>query len=574
MINLLAEFWIPPLDQVRHVAPELALVGTIVAVLLVSILAGRNPYLTALVALLGAITALSLTSAVGVDVATRGQAGLAPTAAPAMLITDNFSVFFKLFLLLFLSLVTGLWIVGVGARRSGTARLLPQSAPNAPEFFTLLLGSALGMILMVSTLNLLMIILAIELASLPSYAIAGFNKRDRRGAEASLKYVVFGAVTAAIMLYGASLLYGSYGTLDLPTIASSVAQHAGESPAGRAVLGVGLFALCVGIGFKIAAVPFHFWCPDVFEGAPIEVTTWLSVSSKAAGLGLIVRIVSAFAAPVAPDQLNAAWGPMAVAVGVFAAITCTVGNFAAYRQDNVKRLLAYSSIAHAGYMLMAAAILLPAEPASSAPAVNPAISAVALYMFTYLFMNLGAFGATALVSWQTGSESILAFTDLGRRAPWIAVPMAICLFSLVGLPPLGGFVAKWWLLYALGQGTAQQPWLWGLVIVLVLNTLFSLYYYVRIIVVMFVRSEPRHAEERAFSVPLGGLALINACAVILLVFGTIGVGPVKTLADHYASGLFQSSVPARESHVRQPDNPPGAQRAAGRREAKPLASAD
>jgi NADH-quinone oxidoreductase subunit N len=421
--------------------------------------------------------------------------------------------------------------------------LRPQSAPNAPEFFTLLIGSALGMILMVSTLNLLMIVLAIELASLPSYAIAGFNKRDRLSAEASLKYVVFGAVTAAIMLYGVSLLYGYYGTLDIPTIAARVAQRAGESSPGRVILGAGLFAVCVGIGFKIAAVPFHFWCPDVFEGAPIEVTTWLSVSSKAAGLALIVRIVSACVAPLTPGQAETLWGPMTLAIGIFAALTCTIGNFAAYRQDNVKRILAYSSIAHAGYMLMAGAILLPAVSDSSGAPMNPAMSALALYVFTYLFMNLGAFGATALVSWQTGSESLTAFTDLGRRAPWVAVPMAICLFSLVGLPPLGGFIAKWWLLCALGEGAARQPWLWVLVIVLVLNTLFSLYYYVRIVIVMFLRSEPRPAGPPAFSTPLGGLVMVNACAVVLLLFGTIAARPVKTLADHYASGPFLGATP-------------------------------
>ncbi len=561
----LAQFWTPPLDQLWRVSPELALVGTIVAVLIVSLFAGRNPYTTAAITLLGVLAALLLAGAISADVFSHPQAGLAPAAAPPMLIADNFAVFFKLFLLLFLALVTGLWVIGEEVRRRarglqygvsggrgglGETALHRLSAPNAPEFFTLLLGSALGMILMVSTLNLLMIILAIELASLPSYAIAGFNKRDRLSAEASLKYVVFGAVTAAIMLYGVSLLYGYYGTLDVPTIAARIADRAGESGAGRGVLGVGLFALCVGIGFKIAAVPFHFWCPDVFEGAPIEVTTWLSVASKAAGLGLFLRLVSALTAPVAPDQIEAIWGPMAVAIGIFASLTCTIGNFAAYRQDNVKRLLAYSSIAHAGYMLMAGAILVPAEAGSSAAGANPAMSALAVYVFTYLFMNLGAFGATAIVSWQTGSESLSAFADLGRRTPWVAVPMAVCLFSLVGLPPLGGFIAKWWLLYALGEAAAGRPWLWGLVIVLVLNTLFSLYYYVRVVVAMFLRGRPRSAGEPLSAAPLGGVIMVNACAVLLLFLGTIGVRPVKTLADHYASDLFHTSVPAAAGAAR------------------------
>jgi len=568
MTYALAQFWTPPLDQLWRVSPELALVGTIVAVLIVALFAGRNPYTTAAITLLGVLAALLLAGGVGADVFSRPQAGLAPAAAPPMLIADNFAVFFRLFLLLFLALVTGLWVIGEARRRQarglecgfsggpgglGETALRRRSAPNTTEFFTLLLGSALGMILMVSTLNLLMIILAIELASLPSYAIAGFNKHDRRSSEASLKYVVFGAVTAAIMLYGVSLLYGYYGTLDVPTIAAQIADRAGESAAGRAVLGVGVFGLCVGIGFKIAAVPFHFWCPDVFEGAPIEVTTWLSVSSKAAGLGLFLRLVSALMAPVTADQIEAIWGPLAVAIGIFASLTCTIGNFAAYRQDNVKRLLAYSSIAHAGYMLMAGAILLPAaELPAGQP--NPAMSALAVYVFTYLFMNLGAFGATAIVSWQTGSESLSAFADLGRRAPWVAVPMAVCLFSLVGLPPLGGFVAKWWLLYALGEGAGRQPWLWGLVIVLVLNTLFSLYYYIRVVVAMFLRGAARSAGEPLFSAPLGGVVMVNACAVLLLVLGTIGVRPVKTLADHYASDLFGAPVPATTRAARPPDS--------------------
>lgn len=537
MTNMLGEFWMPPAEELSLFAPELALVATIAALLVVPLFAGRSPYLTAAVAMCGVLATLVLTGRTGQAIGWRyfnGVAGLAPAGAPAMLIADHFSIFYKLLLLLFLSLVTGLWLIGLTAPGRSAAELRPTAA-NAPEFFVLLFGSALGMVLMVSTLNLLMIVLAIELASLPSYAIAGFLKSSRRSAEASLKYVIFGAATAAIMLYGVSLLYGCYGTLDLAAIARAVLKQSAGSTSMSLLLVVALVALFVGIGFKISAVPLHFWCPDVFEGAPIEVTTWLSVASKAAGLGLMMRIVAAFAAP-AGESVATLWGPMAMTVGVFASLTCTVANFAAYRQDNVKRILAYSSIAHAGYMLMAAAVMIPAGegvPGGSAAA------ALVSYLLIYLFMNLGAFGVTAIVSWQTGSESLSAFTGLGRRAPWLAVPMAVCLFSLVGLPPLGGFIAKWWLLYALGVGAQSQPWLWVLVVVLVLNTLFSLYYYARILLQMFLRTESHWAGSGGpIQAPITGLVLVNACAAMLIFAGTVGVRPIKVLADAYASRMY------------------------------------
>lgn len=520
MTELTTEFWFPPAGQLGWFAPELALIATIVAVVAVPIILGRRARLSACVALLGVVAALLLTGDVGRRVAEEAAAGLAPPGAPPMLIADNFAVFFKAFLLLFLTLVTVLWLFGLTGRRPALAR---RFAAHSVEFFVLLLGSALGMMVMVSTLNLLMIILAIELASLPSYALAGYDKRDPAGAEASLKYVLFGAVTAAITLYGVSLLYGAFGTLDIPTIAAAMAG--GGAGVGAAL---GLLGLCVGIGFKISAVPFHFWCPDVFEGATIEVATWLSVASKAAGLGLLLRVVTAM------GSLDDA---LAITVGIVATATCTLANFAAYRQQNVKRILAYSSIAHAGYMLMAAAVFVPA---ASEAEPNLAASALLLYLLTYLFMNFGVFAATACVEWETGSSALSNFIGLGRRAPWLAVPMAVCLLSLVGLPPLGGFLAKWWLLVALGSGAAEHDRLWGLVLVLVLNTLFSLYYYLRIIYMMFLRTE--WSRPAPLAPHVGGLVLVNACAVVLLLFGTLGARAVKLLADEYAVHLYAAPL--------------------------------
>ena len=397
----------------------------------------------------------------------------------------------------------------------------------------LLLASALGMMLMVGTLNLLVIVIAIEMASLPSYAIVATDKRSRLGAEASLKYVMLGAASAAIMVYGVSLLYGRFSTLDLPTIA---AQIAGRPADADPVFWLGLLALGTGIAFKIAAVPLHWWCPDVFEGAPIEVTTWLSVASKAAALGLLLRIVDAFSASPA---LARAVVPLSWSIGILAAVTCTVGNLAALRQESVKRILAYSSIAHAGYMLMAGAIF-SAPSATAGASANAGMAALVAYLLVYVTMNVGAFGATALVAWQTGSDHLSSFTGLGRRAPWVALPMAVCLFSLVGLPPLGGFAAKWFLLVALGKSAAVQPWLWGLVTVAVLNTALSLYYYVRIIRQMYLTEDPALPP---LSVPAGGLVMVNACAVILLLLGTLWFSPLGQRAAALAGSHFRSPVP-------------------------------
>jgi NADH-quinone oxidoreductase subunit N len=445
-----------------------------------------------------------------------------------MLIADSLAVGYQLILMVFLGGVMCLWWMGSSQRER-----------NAPEFFILLLGSALGMVLMTSTANLLMIVLAIETASLPSYAIVGFDKRNRLGAEASLKYMIFGAVSAAIMLYGVSLLYGLVGSLSVADLARFTVDRASAGPFPL-LLAVGLLCLLAGIAFKISAVPFHFWCPDAFEGAQIEVTTWLSVASKAAGLVLLSRMVLIFAAAVDDPLAMSVITPLAWAIGIMAAVTCTVGNFAAYWQESVKRLLAYSSIAHAGYMMMACAVFLNPGTEGS----DIAAAALLLYVFVYMFMNLGAFGVTALVTWDTGSDRIASFTGLMRRAPWLAVPMIVCLMSLVGLPPLAGFLAKWWVLLALGKmaGTWASTLGWFLVIVAVVNTLISLYYYLRIVVEMALRD----AGEPEVRAPVSGMALVNVCALLLLLL-TFAASPLKGVADRFTKGIYRPA----STHVKE-----------------------
>jgi NADH-quinone oxidoreductase subunit N len=508
-------------------SPILALTATMLAVVATPLIAGRGARTIAGVATFGIVVALILAIRVLATVDSGGLSGLSTAPAEGMLIADNLAVGFQIVLCVFLLCITYLWWLG----SASTER-------NATEFFILLLGSAVGMALMAGTANLLMIVVAIETASLPSYALVGFDKRDRLGAEASLKYMIFGAVCAAIMLYGASLIYGLSGSLSVSQVAAYTAtEMAGGSNA--LLLGAALLCFFAGIAFKVSAVPFHFWCPDAFEGAKIEVTTWLSVVSKAAGLVLLARVVTLLAGAVGSPYSMHVLAPLAWTLAGIAAVTCTVGNFAAYVQTSVKRLLAYSSIAHAGYMMMAAAVFL--HPQSKG--YGAGITALVAYIIVYMFMNLGAFGIAALVIWDTGSDRIEAFTGLIRRAPWLAVPMVFCLISLVGLPIFAGFLAKWWVLVALGELGNSLGWF--LVIVLALNTLFSLYYYMRIVVRMTLMDDGQPVVRG----PLGGIALVNLCGAALVAL-FVFAGPLRSLADRFSRNLLNPAAtsPAQITH--------------------------
>ena len=519
-------------------SPMIALICTMLAIVACPLVLGRGARVISTVATLGVAVTLVLAIRVAYAVTAGGVSGLSTDAAAGMLIVDNLSAGFQIVLLLFLGGVMWLWRIGSAEKEQ-----------NAPEFFILLIGSALGMMLMVSTANLLMIVMAIEMASLPSYAIVGFDKRDRVAAEASLKYMIFGAVCAAIMLYGASLLYGLVGSLSVADLAAYIVNNIGGGR-NSLLLAVGLLCFLAGIAFKVSAVPFHFWCPDAFEGAKIEVTTWLSVASKAAGLLLLARLVSILCSAVDTSVYMSMLKPIAWTIGIMAAVTCTVGNFSAYKQSSVKRMLAYSSIAHAGYMMMAAAVMIhPSVRGSSA-----GISALFFYIVVYALMNLGAFGVTAMVIWDTGSDDVDSFTGLMRRSPWLAVPMVLCLMSLVGIPPLAGFVGKWWILFALGsmQSGATDGWYslnalgWILIVVVAFNTLLSLYYYMRIIVKMALYDDGRPAVRA----PLSGLALVNICGFALLAL-TLFAPKLKHISDRVTRGMYTAvvSAPSQQATV-------------------------
>jgi NADH-quinone oxidoreductase subunit N len=447
-----------------------------------------------------------------------------------MLVYDSMTVFFRMFLLAF-----AVWFI-VLVRMTGLA-----DKQDGQDFYTLLLGSTLGMCLMASANHLMTVFLAVEMASVPSYVMAGILKGRRRASEAALKYAVYGAGAAGVMLYGISLLSGLVGSAHLPTIAGRLvaldlpAMIAGGEQGGTLmVLVLAALMIMVGLAFKLSAVPFHFWCPDVFEGASAEVDAFLSVASKAAAMALLVRV--ALGVCVAPSEqpqtasfdrvpvqtvafLQTAEGEAASATGqqreattaplapvrtfaamliaVIAAITCTFGNLTAYGQTNIKRMLAYSTIAHAGYMMMAvaAAVQLTGTDAVSA---RDAVAALVFYLAVYVFMNLGAFAIVAFLRGAIGSEEIADYAGLIRPCPLVSVALVAILVSLIGIPPLAGFIGKFAIFAALVD--AGGPVMITLLVIAGVNTVVSLIYYLRVAKVVCMDPEPENRGPVAFGV--------------------------------------------------------------------------
>ncbi len=459
-----------------------------------------------------------------------------PADAPArelfggLLVEDSLTCWIRLLLAAFLVLyVVFTKVSGIPDREDGA------------DFYTLVIGATLGMCLMASANHLLMVFMAVEMASVPSYALAGILKGRKAASEAALKYAVYGAGAAGIMLYGISLLAGALGTCHLPSLAAELARTVGSPGAPTMVLVLGGLMVAAGLAFKLSAVPFHFWCPDVFEGAAAEVGAFLSVASKAAAVALLLRLGLALG-----DPAIAAAGPGSTVgladvrhftvyvVGLMAAVTCTLGNLAAYGQTNMKRLLAYSTIAHAGYLMMGAAAALALQGARIGAA-RDAVAALAFYLGTYLFMNLAAFAIVALLRNRLRSEEISAYSGLVRSSPGIVVATAVVLVSLIGLPPLAGFVAKFLVFSALVQAIragAEQPLMLVLLVIGGLNTVLSLFYYLRVLKVMTFDPPPEHAVGEAF--PLVSLpgAVVTALAVPVLVLGV------------YWSGLYDAALRA------------------------------
>jgi NADH-quinone oxidoreductase subunit N len=450
------------------------------------------------------------------------------------------------------------------------------------DYYTLVFGATIGMCLMSSANHLLTVFLGVEMASVPSYVLAGIVKGRRRSSEAALKYAVYGAGAAGVMLYGTSLLAGILGTAHIPTMATRLIEF--DLPAKLAagdlsvmVLALGGLMLGVGLAFKLSAVPFHFWCPDVFEGAAAEIGGFLSVASKAAALALLLRVglglgydpaeneiaerksrpITAAASSDAAVRLAAQQvdedaddaedaepirGPekplspvrrfAVMLTAIVAVVTCTFGNLAAYGQRNIKRMLAYSTIAHAGFMMMpiAAAFALAGSNPSMA---RDGVAALLLYATIYVFMNLGAFGIVAFLRNSMQSEEIKDYAGLIRRSPLVAVAMTLILVSLIGLPPLAGFWPKLRVLQALYE--AGGSLLMFVLVAAAINSAISLVYYLRVAKTMCMDPEP----DTSLPVQLGFFPTTFVLAITLPVV-VLGIVPdlIAPWTTQAAAGLF------------------------------------
>lgn len=512
--SLLEQFLRHTQSSIELFLPALVLSATIV-VMLLNRLAGLDRRIPAYGTALGGTVAAFLIALMQFWEWNLHSPGSVPVFT-GMLVFDKFTAFLQLFLLLFLVLTITLTVLSS----------LPD-LEDGPDFYTLLLGSVVGMLLMVSANHLLIVFLGIEMLSVPSYAMVGFTKGRRQSSEAALKYVVYGAGASGIMLYGLSLIAGITGTMSLPEIARhleivfSHEQTTVQEPAIRTLV-LALVMVMVGFSFKLSVVPFHFWCPDAFHGATAEVGGFLSVASKAAAFSLLVRFALAVVSPNTP-ALNTIYLSLGIGVGVLGAVSSTFGNLAAYAQTNMKRLLAYSTIAHAGYMLMAISAVIVLQTSGESPAwiaerSSKAIEGLLYYLCVYLFMNLGAFAMVALIRNQIFSEEIEDYKGLGYQAPALATCMAICMFSLVGLPPLGGFFPKLVIFASVYEASKVSPFMFVLLVIGLLNTVFSLFYYVKVLKTMVIDTRPAGAlrVELPFnSVPGFYLALVSFPVVFL-----------------------------------------------------------
>jgi NADH-quinone oxidoreductase subunit N len=376
------------------------------------------------------------------------------------------------------------------------------------EFYILMLVSTVGMCLMASSSDIIMLYLAIETTSIPMYILAGFMTHDDKSTESGFKYLLFGATASTIMLYGFSLLYGFSGQTNIYQIALSFYNP--QFPK-VAVLGT-LLLILVGFGFKISAFPFHFWAPDVYEGAPTPIAGFLSTASKAAGFVVVLRVLVAIFTPSATPE----WNNL---LAVVAVLTMTIGNVLALVQKNIKRLLAFSSIAHAGYILIGVVALS-----------QLGVTSVVFYLIAYLITNLAAFGIVMTFSRVVGSDEISAYSGLSRRKPWLALAMMVAFLSLAGMPPLAGFIAKVFVFAA----AVKVDMVW-LAFIGVLNSIIGLYYYLTVLKYVYLFRSDDEDKPLDISRPYSIALTILIIGIILV--GTL-FGPWFNLSTQIASSLF------------------------------------
>lgn len=486
MLAQAGTFTAPDLDY-HAFAPEMILVGALVVVLIADLVFERDKWIIPSLAGVGVLAAMVPVLTLALDGTDRSLFGGA-------YMVDDFSLVMKA-----MFLVAGYVVILL------STNYIAEGDYHEGEYYFLLLSSLLGMSVMASARDLVSIFVALELLSIPAYLLAAWRKRDLRGNEAGMKYYLMGVFASAILLYGMSLLYGVTGSTLLTEIGAEIGAGASSVP----IITLGILFVIVGFGFKVSAVPFHTWAPDTYEGAPTPIASFLAVASKAAGFVALLSLL--FVAFGGRDDV------VEPVMWVLAALTMTVGNLIALRQTNIVRLLAYSSVAQAGFMLAPLAVI-GADG-------QEALTAVVVYLIIYTAMNLGAFAVVIAVARRTGSAEIESYRGLFSYSPALAVLMSVFLFALAGIPPLGGWVAKFLVFRALlAPGDLAGA---ALAVVVAVNSVIALFYYANVARQMWFEPAPE-GETTPIRVPV---ALTAALAISAL--GTLAFGIFPGLVTHF-----------------------------------------
>jgi NADH-quinone oxidoreductase subunit N len=505
-------------DHVRFILPEVMVVVTfLLAMIFDFVVPTERRRTTGYICILGLLAAMWLTVQQNDFFISQLAAGKLTHSFmfSGMIAFDQYGTFFKLILLLGTTITL---LLSLHARE--------LFGKNHGEFYLLLVAVCLGGMFLVSSTNLLMIYLSLESLSIISYAMAGYLRRDRKSAEAGIKYVIYGAMASGFMIFGMSYLYGLTGTLNLNDahgvkgVASQMLKLEAENPASRGALIAVLVMVFSGFLYKIAAFPFHYWSPDVYEGAPTTATGFFSVVPKAAGFAALIRVLLTFFPLGHSTERWLDYPSVEMVMSVLAVCTMIIGNLAALGQDNAKRMLAYSSIAHAGYMLAGLSVL----DDSAGP------SAVLFYLVVYLFMNLGAFVCLVALENQFGGSELKQLRGAVRREPILAVALCVFLFSLTGLPPLAGFIGKYLIMVKLADAGR-----WGMILCIGLNSVISLYYYMKIAKAVAI-DQPEEAIASTEKTPItyNAIAIVK-CAALIYLF--VNFEPIQRLCKQVIEPL-------------------------------------
>lgn len=483
------------LNSLGNFLPEATIVITLIACLVLDLILRRKSVSVSILAIIGLMVSFYFVTL---------QTGIKESLFYDMIVIDPYSLFFK-----YLFIVSTIFVI-IFAESS---KEIKQSV-HKNEHVTLILALTLGAFLMASSINLLMMYLSLETVSIASYILTGYTKDVKRSSEASMKYVIYGAASSGLMLYGMSMLYGFTGSMNIFEISSFLAQTDSSNP----VVIVSIIMVTAGFGYKISSVPFHFWTPDVYEGAPIPVTTFLAVTSSAAGFAVLIRFFNITFLESFQLGLNGSWQIIGSIkwteiIAVLSIASMVIGNFVAIWQTSLKRLLAYSSIAHSGYLMLGLVV-----------ANQMGLAAMLIYLFAYLFMNLGAFYVAIMISNKLNTDEIESMQGLAYRSPFVCAAMGIFMFSLSGIPATVGFIGKFYIFAAL----INSDMIW-LAIIAMLNSVVSLFFYVKVLKVMYLK-KPLDDAESKISYSIGYNLVLILLAVPTILFG-LYFAPILKFAE-------------------------------------------